>query len=208
MAVEVGPGLLGRLARLPAACSRQHDCGHRSEHERAHRRALRRNQSANAPTVVLDPSKSSYVSHRPDRSTQAYNSHMSIPVGERRIVSVLIADIVGSTSIAETLGADRSKFLFDDIVRLMREAGRAVRRHGRATDRRRRPGALRAPRAHEDDAAAPSGPHRRSARHWSVRGEGGAGLRPRAHARVAVNTGRSSYPPVMRLLHEPVQRAR
>jgi class 3 adenylate cyclase len=46
---------------------------------------------------------------------------MSVPAGERRIVSVLIADVVGSTPIAETLGPDRSKYLFDDIVRLMRQ---------------------------------------------------------------------------------------
>jgi ABC-type transport system substrate-binding protein/class 3 adenylate cyclase len=41
--------------------------------------------------------------------------------GERRVVSVLIADIVGSTSIAERLGPERSKFLFDEVVRLMRD---------------------------------------------------------------------------------------
>ena len=46
---------------------------------------------------------------------------MSVPAGERRIVSVLVADVAGSTSIAETLGPERSKFLFDEVVRLMRE---------------------------------------------------------------------------------------
>ena len=77
---------------------------------------------------------------------------MSIPVGQRRIVSVLIADIVGSTSIAETLGADRSKFLFDDIVRLM---GEAVERFGGTVAQLTGDGVLAlfgAPVAHEDDA--------------------------------------------------------
>src|SRR3954468_20948194 len=77
---------------------------------------------------------------------------MSIPVGERRIVSVLIADIVGSTSIAETLGADRSKFLFDDVVRLM---GEAVERFGGTVAQLTGDGVLAlfgAPVAHEDDA--------------------------------------------------------
>ena len=46
---------------------------------------------------------------------------MSVAAGERRIVSVLIADVADSTSIAEKLGPERSKFVFDDVVRLMRE---------------------------------------------------------------------------------------
>jgi class 3 adenylate cyclase len=41
--------------------------------------------------------------------------------GERRIVSVLVADIAGSTSIAEQLGPERSTYLFDEVVRLMRD---------------------------------------------------------------------------------------
>ena len=44
---------------------------------------------------------------------------MVVPVGERRVVSVLLADIAGSTSIGERLGAERSKFLFDEVVRLI-----------------------------------------------------------------------------------------
>ncbi|HSP73175.1 MAG TPA: AAA family ATPase, partial [Gaiellaceae bacterium] len=44
---------------------------------------------------------------------------MAVAAGERRIVTVLFADIVGSTSIAERLGAERSKFLVDEVMRLM-----------------------------------------------------------------------------------------
>jgi ABC-type transport system substrate-binding protein/class 3 adenylate cyclase len=44
---------------------------------------------------------------------------MVVAAGERRIVTVLFADIVGSTTIAERLGAERSKFLVDEVMRLM-----------------------------------------------------------------------------------------
>src|SRR3954449_5085602 len=41
--------------------------------------------------------------------------------GERRIVTALIADVVGSTAIAEQLGPERSKLLIDEVMRLMTE---------------------------------------------------------------------------------------
>ena len=41
--------------------------------------------------------------------------------GERRIVTVLIADVVGSTAIGEQLGPERSKLLIDEVMRLMAE---------------------------------------------------------------------------------------
>ncbi len=44
---------------------------------------------------------------------------MAVPVGERRIVSVLLADIADSTAIGERLGPERSKFLFDEVTRLL-----------------------------------------------------------------------------------------
>jgi ABC-type transport system substrate-binding protein/class 3 adenylate cyclase len=44
---------------------------------------------------------------------------MAVVAGERRIVTVLFADIVGSTRIAERLGAERSKFLVDEVMRIM-----------------------------------------------------------------------------------------
>ena len=40
---------------------------------------------------------------------------------ERRIVTALIADVVGSTAIGEQLGPERSKLLIDEVVRLMAE---------------------------------------------------------------------------------------
>ena len=40
-------------------------------------------------------------------------------VAQRRIVTVLFADIVGSTAIGETLGPERSKLLVDEVMRLL-----------------------------------------------------------------------------------------
>jgi ABC-type transport system substrate-binding protein/class 3 adenylate cyclase len=77
---------------------------------------------------------------------------MSVTAGERRIVAVLVADIAGSTSIAEKLGAERSKFLFDEVVRLMREE---VERFGGTVAQLTGDGVLAlfgAPVAHEDDS--------------------------------------------------------
>src|SRR5207249_2637297 len=39
---------------------------------------------------------------------------MAVIDGERRVVSVLMADIADSTAIGERLGPERSKFLFDE----------------------------------------------------------------------------------------------
>jgi class 3 adenylate cyclase len=39
--------------------------------------------------------------------------------GTQRIVTVLFADVVGSTAIGERLGPERSKFLFDEVVSLI-----------------------------------------------------------------------------------------
>jgi class 3 adenylate cyclase len=44
---------------------------------------------------------------------------MAVPAGERRVVSVLLSDIAESTAIGEQLGPERSKFLFDEVTRLL-----------------------------------------------------------------------------------------
>ncbi|MGH3006732.1 MAG: ABC transporter substrate-binding protein [Gaiellaceae bacterium] len=46
---------------------------------------------------------------------------MPVATGERRIVSVLVADVAGSTAIGEKLGPERSKFLIDEVMRIMAE---------------------------------------------------------------------------------------
>src|SRR4051794_41948440 len=77
---------------------------------------------------------------------------MSVAVGERRIVSVLIADVADSTPIGEKLGPERSKFLFDEVVRLMREE---VERFGGTVAQLTGDGVLAlfgAPVAHEHDS--------------------------------------------------------
>jgi class 3 adenylate cyclase len=57
---------------------------------------------------------------------------MPVPVGERRIVSVLLADIADSTAIGERLGPERSKFRFDEVTRLL---ATEVKRFGGASGR-------------------------------------------------------------------------
>ena len=57
---------------------------------------------------------------------------MAGPAGERRIVSVLLADIAESTAIGERLGPERSKFLFDEVTR-ERSLARRVCRRGHAS---------------------------------------------------------------------------
>ena len=77
---------------------------------------------------------------------------MSVPAGERRVVSVLVADVAGSTGIGEKLGPERSKFLFDEVLRLMRQE---VERIGGTVAQLTGDGMLAlfgAPTAHEDDA--------------------------------------------------------
>lgn len=77
---------------------------------------------------------------------------MGEPAGERRIVTVLFADVVGSTTIGEQLGPERSKFLFDEIVGLI---AAEVRRFGGTVAQLTGDGLFAlfgAPNAHEDDS--------------------------------------------------------
>jgi ABC-type transport system substrate-binding protein/class 3 adenylate cyclase len=77
---------------------------------------------------------------------------MAVATGERRIVSVLVADIAGSTTIAEKLGAERAKFLFDEVIRLMTEQ---VERYDGTVAQLTGDGLIAlfgAPVAHEDDS--------------------------------------------------------
>src|ERR687891_2013041 len=55
------------------------------------------------------------------KPARGYNSDMAVAAGERRIVSVLVADVVGSTAIGQALGPERSKFLIDEVMRIMTE---------------------------------------------------------------------------------------
>ena len=115
---------------------------------------------------------------------------VSVTAGERRIVSVLVADVAGSTSIAEKLGPERSKFLFDEVVALMRGGGGALRRHRRAADRRRGAGAVRCADGARGRLRARRSRSARDPRGTRpLRGRGRARLRDRDRARVAVNTG-------------------
>jgi ABC-type transport system substrate-binding protein/class 3 adenylate cyclase len=110
--------------------------------------------------------------------------------GERRIVSVVVADVAGSTAIGERLGPERSKFLFDDVVRLMSEGvvafdGTVAQLTG--------DGLLAlfgAPVAHEDDAeraVRAALAVQRALRDYAGEVESAYGVE--LAARVAVNTG-------------------
>jgi ABC-type transport system substrate-binding protein/class 3 adenylate cyclase len=77
---------------------------------------------------------------------------MASSSGERRIVSVLLVDLADSTTIGERLGPERSKFLFDEIVRLLASE---VKRFGGIVAQFTGDGLYAlfgAPSAHEDDA--------------------------------------------------------
>src|SRR5204863_3534410 len=108
----------------------------------------------------------------------------------RRLVSVLLTDVVDSTSIAERLGPERSKFLFDEIARLF---DAEVERFDGTVAQHTGDGVLAlfgAPTAHEDDSIravrAACALHESLARY-------GAEVAPaygiEIAARVAVNTG-------------------
>src|SRR5215210_7959121 len=86
-----------------------------------HRRNPARNLSARVGCTRGGPSTRS-----PARRS-GIPSDMAVTAGERRLVSVLMADVAGSTAIGEALGPERSKFLFDEVVRLMAER---VREYG------------------------------------------------------------------------------
>jgi ABC-type transport system substrate-binding protein/class 3 adenylate cyclase len=77
---------------------------------------------------------------------------MVVTEGERRVVAVLMADVAGSTAIGEQLGPERSKFLFDEVARLMAEQ---IERYEGTVAQLLGDGLLAvfgAPVAHEDDS--------------------------------------------------------
>jgi ABC-type transport system substrate-binding protein/class 3 adenylate cyclase len=77
---------------------------------------------------------------------------MTASAGERRVVSVVLVDIADSTAIGERLGPERSKFLFDEVVRLL---AAEVKRFGGTVAQFTGDGLYSlfgAPTAHDDDA--------------------------------------------------------
>jgi len=115
---------------------------------------------------------------------------MVVTEGERRVVAVLMADVAGSVAIGEQLGPERSKYLFDEVVRLMSEQ---VERYDGTVAQLLGDGLLAvfgAPVAHEDDSerAVRAGMAiQRALAAYSREVDDAYGIELRA--RVAVNTG-------------------
>jgi class 3 adenylate cyclase len=111
-------------------------------------------------------------------------------LGERRIVSTLLVDIADSTEIGEQLGPERSKFLFDEVVRLL---AAEVKRFGGSVAQFTGDGLYAlfgVPAAHDDDAERSV----RAARAMQAALEGYAADLAEAYgvklaARIGVNTG-------------------
>jgi ABC-type oligopeptide transport system substrate-binding subunit/class 3 adenylate cyclase len=115
---------------------------------------------------------------------------MAVVAGERRIVTVLFADIVGSTAISEQLGPERFSLLMDEVLRVMsaqveRFEGTVVQFIGDELY-----ALFGAPRSHEDDserAVRSALAIQRALRQYSdeVRAAYGVDL----EVRIAINTG-------------------
>ena len=120
----------------------------------------------------------------------AITSSMAVTTGERRIVSVLIGDLVGSTRIAEQLGPERSKFLVDEVMRIMAEQ---IRRFGGTVAQLRGDeiyAIFGAPMAHEDDserAVLAALAIQRALARYADEVEAAYGVR--LAARIGINTG-------------------
>ena len=95
------------------------------------------------------------------------------PVAERRLVSVLFADLVGFTALAEGRDAEETRELLSRYFELARDVDRPLRRDGREVHRRRGDGRLGRPRR-------PRG--RRRARGAGRPRARGRGARPRRRA--------------------------
>jgi ABC-type transport system substrate-binding protein/class 3 adenylate cyclase len=115
---------------------------------------------------------------------------MEETAGERRNVAILIADVADSTVIGERLGPERSKFLFDEVVRLMSQE---VDRFGGTVAQLTGDGLFAifgAPAAHEDDserAVRAARAIQTSLARYGREVEDAYGIR--LAGRVAVNTG-------------------
>jgi ABC-type transport system substrate-binding protein/class 3 adenylate cyclase len=121
---------------------------------------------------------------------------MAVTASEKRLVSVLVADIARSTAIGEKIGPERSKFLFDEVIRLMTEQ---VRRFDGTVAQLTGDGLFAlfgAPVSHEDDSerAVRAGlAIQRALGQYAQEVEAAYGIQ--LAARVGVNTGEVVYSP-------------
>jgi ABC-type transport system substrate-binding protein/class 3 adenylate cyclase len=115
---------------------------------------------------------------------------MAVATGERRIVSVLVADVVGSTAIGERLGPERSKFLIDEVMRILTEQVRSYEGTVAQLIGDEMLAFFGAPVAHEDDserAVRAALAIQRALAHYAHEVDAAYGVE--LSVRVAVNTG-------------------
>ena len=139
------------------------------------------------------------------------------PQAERRLVSVLFADLVGFTTASENRDAEDTRELLSRYFEHRAHADRALRRNGREVHRRRGDGGLghagraggrrRAgrprgarprrgrPRARRRAAGPRRRPHRRGRGHARRRGPGDGRRRPRQHRLARAVGGRAGHGP-------------
>ena len=107
-------------------------------------------------------------------------------VAERRLVSVLFADLVGFTTLSESRDAEEVRELLVPLLRDGADVDRTLRRHGREVHRRRGHGGL-------GNAGHPGG-RRRASRPGGARpGRGGRGARRRGRRARSERAGRRRH---------------
>ena len=100
---------------------------------------------------------------------------------ERKIVTVLFADLVGFTGHSEQLDPEDVRGTLAAVLRAAPHRARALRRHRREVHRRRGDGRSSAPRSRtRTTPSGPCAPRSRSATRWRT---SRAGRAPRAHRR-------------------------
>src|SRR4249919_345967 len=123
--------------------------------DRGRRDATVRNRSPTTPRAPCHGRASRRAgigSQLSQAASLCHYARMAGTEGERRVVAVLMADIAGSTAIGEALGPERSKYLFDEVMRLV---AAEVERYDGTVAQLAGDGLLAvfgAPVAHEDDS--------------------------------------------------------
>ncbi len=139
---------------------------------------------------LRDASSAAEAPGQPGSKDAGSDEARSTPTTERRLVSVLFADLVGFTTLSESRDPEEVRELLSRYFDTCRAADRALRRHGREVHRRRRDGRVGFPgRARgRRRAGRPGGP----GAHGRRAGPRRRGRRARPSARAGVLTGEAA----------------